>query len=165
LAWNQTRTIGSYCEKSKGFPSFISYFVVGVVFLAGLGVWAELKRAIFDPSPTDLTSLKVAIDVFYPSLGCASMLQLTWGSDTKTLRSFAQFMTFLFTAVFFATPSDKRYEGWVIAVGTVFSLVALWCWWIANARATEFHDVDPDAPTGGNISGTLTGSLAGFAVD
>lgn len=150
----------------KGYPSFVSYFVIGVVFLAALGVWAELKRAIFDPSITDLTSLRVAIDVFYPSLGCASMLQLTWSSDTsKMLRSFALFMAFLFTAAFCATPSDKSYNGWAIALGVLLSLVALWSWWIANARSPDFQDIDPDAPTGGNLDTPLNGSLTGYAVD
>lgn len=146
-------------------PSFVMYFAVGVVIFAGFGVWAEVKRLIFTPCLFDLESFRVAISVFYPSLGCAAMLQLSWGADTKLLRSFAQTIACLFVAAFAAMPDGRQYDVPVSAIGVFLSGIAMWSWWIANAHAPEFQDKRPPTAIGPDPTSTLLGNLEEYRVD
>lgn len=91
-------------------------------------------------------------------------MQLIWAEDhERSLRAFAVvILTVLLLAIFFLTPEGVS-NGLAITGGLVASIIALWSWWIANAKQKDLLDLD--APTGGKaIGGELAGNLDDFTV-
>ncbi|WP_152988819.1 hypothetical protein [Burkholderia pseudomallei] len=150
-----------------GHFSFVSYFFVAVVIFGGAGIWTELRSYLYfvptDAEPcASLASLRTAVITFFPALAGSSCMQLIWAEDhERSLRAFAiVVLTALVVAIFFITPegvSDRT----ALVVGVAASLLALWSWWIANAKQQDL--LDPDAATGGKaVGGDLPGSLDEF---
>lgn len=150
-----------------GHFSFVSYFFVAVVIFGGAGIWTELRSYLyFVPTPdgpgASLASLRTAVITFFPALAGSSCMQLIWAEDhERSLRAFAiVVLTALIVAIFFITPegvSDCK----ALGVGAAASLLALWSWWIANAKQKDL--LDPDAATGGKaVDGDLSGNLDEF---
>ena len=152
-----------------GHFSFVSYFLVAVVIFGGAGVWAELRSYMYfvttpeQPGPS-LAALRTAVITFFPALAGSACMQLIWAADhERSLRAFAVVvLTALAAAIFFITPhgvSDRA----ALVGGTAASILALWSWWIANAKQEDL--LDPDAPTGGKATdGELPGNLDDFKV-
>ena len=167
------RRLGRELRKRSSDPlghfSFVSYFLVAVVIFGGAGIWTEL-RSYLNFAPTtghpcaSLASLRTALITFFPALAGSSCMQLIWAADyERSLRAFAVVvLTALIVAIFFITPegvSDRA----ALTVGMVASLLALWSWWIANAKQQDL--LDPDAATGGKaVGGDLPGNLDEFKV-
>lgn len=146
-------------------PSFIVYFLVAILGLGGLGVWVELYRWIYDPScHPSLSGIRTAVNTFYPALAGAAALQLVWSEQAKQLRSVAilLFVAFIATALWLAPAIITDLSATI--AGSIASLAALWCWWIANANTPDFQDTNPDAAVGGGDPATkpLPGGLNGF---
>lgn len=131
-------------------PSFVAYFLVAIVGFGGLGVWLELYRYIYAAQPAPpLDGLRVAINTFYPTLAGAASLQLLWAeNDKKELRSVAVLLFVLFIAIALWVSPPVIENKPAIITGSLVSIAALWCWWIANADAHDFHDTNPDAAVG-----------------
>lgn len=143
-------------------PSFLGYFIGGVVFFGALGVWFELIELFGPPDPKSPdSSLRIALLGTFPAILGPACMQILWSEAAKFLKTLSMLvlLTTLAAAVYFARPviSDamavKAY-GWLTAG-------AMLVWWIANANNTELHD-NIDAPTGGDTNKQLSGSLAGF---
>lgn len=152
-----------------GHFSFVSYFFVAVVIFGGAGIWTELRSYMYfvatpeQPCPS-LASLRTAVITFFPALAGSSCMQLIWAEDhERSLRAFAVVvLTALIVAIFFITP-DGVSDRAAIAGGTAASVLALWSWWIANAKQKDL--LDPDAATGGKVTGgDLPGNLDDFKV-
>lgn len=152
-----------------GHFSFVSYFFVAVVIFGGAGIWTELRAYLnFVPTPDQLchslASLRTAVITFFPALAGSSCMQLIWAENhERSLRAFAVVMlAVLILAIFFITPegvSDRA----ALTVGAAASFLALWSWWIANAKQKDL--LDPDAATGGKTTGgDLPGNLDEFKV-
>jgi hypothetical protein len=150
-----------------GHFSFVAYFVVAVVMFGGAGIWTELRSYLyFVPTAGEpfasLASLRTALITFFPALAGSSCMQLIWAEDhERSLRAFAiVVLAALLVAIFFISPegvSDRT----ALAVGAAAAVLALWSWWIANAKQKDL--LDPDAATGGSaVSADLPGSLDEF---
>jgi len=153
-----------------GHFSFVGYFLVAVVIFGGAGIWIELRSYIFfvasdSVSYPSLASLRTAVATFFFALAGSSCMQLILAEDRERfLRAFAMVLLALLTMliIFFVTPIGVT-DLAALAVGTGACVVALWLWWIANAKQKDL--LDPDAPTGGYVtSGVLPGNLDGFKV-
>jgi len=91
-------------------------------------------------------------------------MQLIWAEDhERSLRAFAFFViTILVAILLFVVPESISDKSALVAAGLA-SVVALWTWWIANAKQRDFLDID--ASTGKkDTSGELPGTLDGFTV-
>lgn len=167
------RRLGRELRKRSSDPvghfSFVSYFFVAVVIFGGAGIWTELRAylnfvpTIDQPCPS-LASLRTAVITFFPALAGSSCMQLIWAEDhERSLRAFAvAVLTALIVAIFFITPESVS-DGAALAGGAVASILALWSWWIANAKQKDL--LDPDAATGGKATGgELPGDLDKFKV-
>ena len=103
---------------------------------------------------------------FFPALAGSSCMQLIWAEDDeRSLRAFAVVvLTALILVIFFVAPeavSDRA----ALMAGAAASLLALWSWWIANAKQKDLLDTNPDAATGGKATGgDLPGNLDEFKV-
>ncbi|SEO89675.1 hypothetical protein SAMN02800692_2603 [Luteibacter sp. UNC138MFCol5.1] len=141
-------------------PSFLLFAAI-VVITAGLGIWVELYRAM-DATEWKTESLRLAVNVFYPSLGCAAAAQLIFNETVpKFLRGFGLLMTIIFAACCVAFGNATSTSAIVAQI--VLSNAALWVWWIANAENTEIFD-EPIPPATGpadaaaaELPGTLSG--------
>lgn len=152
-----------------GHFSFVSYFFVAVVIFGGAGIWTELRSYLnFIPSPDQpypsLAALRTAVITFFPALAGSSCMQLIWAEDhERSLRAFAAVvLAVLILAIFFITP-DGMSDRAALMSGAAASFLALWSWWIANAKQKDL--LDPDAATGGKTTGgDLPGNLDEFKV-
>jgi len=164
--WYQFReALKSRTSDPSHHPSYWGYFLVGVLLLGGLGIWVEILRIILSKNTPDLTSLCVAINVFYPSLGCASALQFVWGEYPKMLRALAIVMCGLFVVPCVLIAIFGHYTGWVLFWEIILSLISLWSWWITNADNRNLLDPDPPTAYGpSNATEALGGTLQGFKV-
>ncbi|MDR5778133.1 hypothetical protein QCE63_01660 [Caballeronia sp. LZ065] len=167
-SWKRlARELGKRSREPLGHFSFVSYFVVAVFIFGGAGIWTELRSYLyFVPTAHEplasLASLRTAVITFFPALAGSSCMQLIWAEDhERSLRAFAiVVLAALIVAIFFITPeavSDRA----ALVVGAAASVLALWSWWIANAKQQDL--LDPDAATGGKaVDGDLPGSLDQF---
>ena len=169
-SWRRLRReLGRRSLEPCGHVSFVFYFFVAVVTFGGAGIWTELRAYLnFVPTPNQpdpsLASLRTAVITFFPALAGSSCMQLIWAEDhERSLRAFAVvILTVLLLAIFFLTPEGVS-NGLAITGGLVASIIALWSWWIANAKQKDLLDLD--APTGGKaIGGELAGNLDDFTV-
>ncbi len=165
--WYQFRAaLASRTKDPCGHPSFVMFFFVGVLFFGGLGIWVELVR--FNVPLSNEASFKticLAINVFYPSLGCASMLQFIVGNYPKMLRAFGVLLCLIFVVACVSIGFLQLYNPWGLFVQVVLSILALWSWWIANAKNPDFLEPEQAAAYGPvDASTPLSGSLDGFEV-
>jgi len=147
--------------------SFVMYFCAAVVLVGGAGVWFELHSYVFHvptvehPLPT-ASALRIAVITFFPALAGSSCMQLIWAEDhNKSLRAFAiTALAALACLVVAIAPSAVR-NSTALGVGLFASIVALWTWWIANAKQRDLLDID--AATGKKVTaGELQGNLDEF---
>lgn len=143
-------------------PSFLGYFLGGVVLFGALGVWFELSELFGPPDPRSAdSSLRIALLGTFPAILGPACMQILWSEAAKFLKTFSMvvLLATLVAAVYFARPvvtdaQAVRAYGWLTAGAMLF-------WWIANANNPELLD-NIDAPTGGDPNKDLSGSLSGF---
>lgn len=161
--------LGKRTTAPLGHVSFVFYFFVAVVIFGGAGIWAELRSYFAFVPTTDqtdpsLTALRAAVISFFPALAGSSCMQLIWAEDhERSLRAFAAVvLTLLILAIFVITPAGVS-DSTALVGGFAASILALWSWWIANAKQKDLLDLDPDAATGGkSTDGPLAGNLDEF---
>lgn len=147
-------------------PSFVLYFVVAVVLVGGAGLWLELHKLIFPvadaPQPYD--ALRTAIVTFFPALAGSSCMQVILEeNDDRALRAMAVCVLILLSTLALAIAPAAVSSGLALALGGIGSWVALWTWWIANAKQPGLQDDRPDAAVGKrDPKSGLSGSLEGF---
>lgn len=151
-----------------GHPSFVFFFLVAIVGIGPVGVWIELFNWYSTSPPTNAEALRTAFVSFVPAFLAATCMQLIWAEGkNRSLRAFATFIFFI-SAIGSAFCNSKSLEiPQVIKLGAGLSALAMWTWWIANAKQKEFMD-DPSSSyldtVGGDVKSTLAGSdsLEGF---
>lgn len=147
--------------------SFVMYFCVAVVLVGGSGIWFEMHSYLFytptpeQPLPSS-SALRIAVITFFPALAGSSCMQLIWAEDLhKSLRAFSITALALLTGVVFTIAPSAVSNSAALSTGVVASIIALWTWWIANAKQRDFLDID--AATGKkDTDGDLLGNLDGF---
>ncbi len=148
--------------------SFVIYFVVAVIVIGGIGFWIELYSYLIFASPStaqegSVSALRTSVITFFPALAGSACLQLVWAeSHQKSLRAFGILFLCLTTVIALAISPAAVGNSSALLLGFLSSIVALWIWWIANAKQKDFLDIDPDAPLGGNKDADLSGDLDGF---
>ncbi|VVO11472.1 hypothetical protein PS708_03460 [Pseudomonas fluorescens] len=165
--WYQFRAaLASRSKDPWGHPSFVMFFFVGVLFFGGLGIWVEIVRvSVLLSDEASFKTICFAINVFYPSLGCASMLQFILGDYPKMLRALGVLLCFIFVVACGSIGFLQLYTPFGLVVEIILSALALWCWWIANAKNPDFLEPDPTAASGpADVSTPLSGTLDGFKV-
>ena len=149
-------------------PSFVLYFVVAVVLVGGSGLWLELHKLIFPETaaPQSLGALRTALITFFPALAGSSCMQVILEeNDDRALRAMAVCMLIVLSALALAIAPSSVSTCAALPIGLVGVWLALWTWWIANAKQPGFQDERPDAAVGkrdpkSGLSGTLEGFTA-----
>ena len=151
-----------------GHFSFVAYFLIAIFSVSGAGVWLEIYNFfLVQPGALKSTaSLRTSIVTFIPALASSATLQVIWAeSSPKFLRAFAALILFILTVVALAIAPTEAVSGeMALSVGGIAAFIALWMWWIVNAKQEDFLDpLDPDAPIGNKSPDKkLLGSLDGF---
>jgi hypothetical protein len=170
-SWSLLR--GELLKRTKepaAHASFVIYFLSAVVLIGAGGVWLELYSFLVLAetvnSPTSSVSgLRTAVITFFPALAGSSCMQLIWAEDkNKSLRSFAVFALILMAILAIAISPSAISSKTVFSVGSLASLLALWTWWIANAKQPDLLDGNLDAPLGKDAQSEPSGDLNGFIV-
>lgn len=141
-------------KKPFHHPSFIVFFLLAIVGFSALGVWLELYVYIYpDPAATTQHSadaLRTSILTFFPAAAGTAAMQLIWAEQPKHFRSAAFLILAIFLVVALWLFPSRISNASALSCGTLASIVALWIWWIANAKQTDLLDVlDASAPIGG----------------
>lgn len=144
--------------------SFVMYFCVAVVLVGGSGVWFEMHSYLLHvptsehPLPST-SALRIAVITFFPALAGSSCMQLIWAEDHhKSLRAFAITALAALTGTVFAIAPSAVSNSAALWTGVVASVIALWTWWIANAKQRDLLDIDAATgkrDTGGDLPGNL----------
>ncbi|MBX8548830.1 MULTISPECIES: hypothetical protein [Pseudomonas syringae group] len=166
--WYQFRaSLLSRTVKPAKHPTFVMFFALGIVVFGGIGIWVEILRLnVFLSKEATFTSVCFAINVFYPSLGCASMLQFIVGNYPKALKAFGCLLCFIFIGACLLIGLRQLYTPIGLCVEIALSALALWAWWIANAENPDYLDADDATAYGPVDTNTpLPGDLNGFKVD
>jgi hypothetical protein len=147
--------------------SFVIYFIVSVVIVGGAGIWLEIYAYNFPPlvdsGPPSLAALRTAFVTFFSALAGSACMQLIWAEDyLRSLRAFATLVLVVTSILALIVAIPAIHNVTALCIGVASSLVALWIWWVANAKQKDL--LDPDAPTGGDPSAPLAGNLQGFNV-
>lgn len=150
--------------------SFVIYFFVAVIVIGGIGFWIELYNYLILATPnsgqeSSVSALRTSVITFFPALAGSACLQLVWAeSHQKSLRAFGILFLCLTTVIALAISPAAIVNSSALLFGFFSSIVALWIWWIANAKQKDLLDIDPDAPLGGNKDAVLSGDLNGFTI-
>lgn len=147
-------------------PTFVLYFVVAVILVGGAGPWLELYKLNFPAAepPTSLEALRTAIITFFTALAGSSCMQVILEeSDDRALRAMAIcVLTMLSALALFIAPASVS-DCTAVKLGLVGCWLALWTWWIANAKQPGLQDERSDAAVGKrDPKAGLAGSLEGF---
>ena len=160
-------------KRTKGptaHASFVMYFLIAVVLIGAGGVWLELYSFLIapetgSPTPPTVSGLRTAVITFFPALAGSSCMQLVWAEDkNKSLRSFAFSALVVMSLLAIGISPSAISSKTVFFVGSLASLLALWTWWIANAKQPDLLDGNLDAPLGKDPRSELSGDLDGFTV-
>ena len=167
---NSWRMLGAELYKRTTGPAkhatFVIYFIVAIVGVGALGVWVEIVRALLPTTEngahvTDLSALRTAIITFSPALAGTASLQIILARSHKSLRAFSMLAMVVTSALALILGSSTAIgDTLALSIGGAASFFAMWVWWLANAQTTDFLDID--APTGGDPSGPVAGSLDGY---
>lgn len=151
-------------------PSYVIYFFVAVVIAGAAGIWLELatyfvlaSNAVSNAAPApSLAAVRTAFISFFPALAGSACLQLIWAEGhQRSLRAFAALIliVLLILALIIGLVPAIPHDG-ALWLGSFASLVALWMWWVANAKQKDLMDLD--VATGGDPSAPLAGDLQDF---
>lgn len=145
-------------------PTFVIYFLVGVVGLGSLGLWFELSAFLNAPSADrSLDGIRIALTTLFPTLAGSTAIQQILAENDR-LRAFAVLILATFTTTALIVAQDSMDVNWSVIVGIVASIGALWVWWVVNADHPDYQDkIEPAAAVGGDDPRLpLSGDLAGF---
>lgn len=129
----------------KAHPTFMLYFIGSFLIFGAIGVWLEIAKLAFGPSPGDGTAaLRTAIATYFPAVLGSSVLQLSISESLRSLRALAHIVAPFFFALAAVLVYASRLENWqAIIIGVLASAGALACWWIVNADEHSLRD-DPE---------------------
>jgi len=162
-------------------PTFIWYLLGGVVLLGSVPVAIEWFRFQIDlqhynevlgrkppvlPTRPSRLSILTALHTFYPALAWSSAMQINFADSDhvrKSLRSFAFVIATvaLLLSILMTAARTLFSEASSFQVGFLGVALAIFLWWMANAREQTFRDPDPGSTPQGGPLNTPTSDLAG----
>lgn len=147
-------------------PSFVLYFFAAILLVGGAGMWLELHKVLFamEGESKSLENIRTALITFFPALaGSACMQVILEENDDRALRAVAVCMLIVLSTLALAIAPSTVSASAAILLGILGTLLALWTWWIANAKQPGLQDGRTDAPIGRlDPKSGLSGSLDGF---
>lgn len=168
-SWSLLRTeLRVRTMKPLAHASFVLYFAGAVLLIGAGGIWLEIYSLLLlpnavDPSASPASGLRTAVITFFPALAGSSCMQLVLAEDQqKYLKTFALVLMVVIGILAIGLTPAAIGTGTAIFVGAIASVVALWTWWIANAKQLDLLDGDLDAPLGKNPDAEPSGDLNGF---
>jgi hypothetical protein len=136
--------------------NFWVYFIVGIIGIGGIGIWAS-----FFKQAAALPKTLFAILTFYLATAASSCMAFIFTeTEKKFVRGFSIFSAFLLmvSAVFILI-----YSSYVFAV--LASFYSLLLWWLSNANNPDLSDIGkPDAPVGGDINQQMNDTKGGYQI-
>lgn len=160
------RTLAERTSLPWRHPTFVLYFVVAVILVGGAGLWLELYKLSFATaeSSTSLEALRTAIITFFTALaGSSSMQVILEENDDRAMRAMAICVLTVLSALALIIAPASVSDCTAVKLGLVGCGLALWTWWIANAKQPGLQDERADAAVGRrDPKAGLAGSLDGF---
>lgn len=165
-------------------PTFVWYLIGGVILLGGVPVAIEFFRfkiemqqyvaattadpAAVIPRPSKQAIL-TALHTFYPALAWSSAMQINFADSKevkKSLRSFAFVVATvaLLLSILMTAARVLFTETASLQVGSVGVVLAIFLWWMANAKEQTFRDPDPGQTSQGGSVSVPTSELAGGTI-
>jgi hypothetical protein len=158
ILWDRLRT-------PMGSPSFWNNLACGVVLFGGVAVWIELIKYGFNlPGTHPAEGVRTAFNTYFAAVGCGSSLQLvTAEKENQDVRAFgyAASVCFIFVCIA-AFLLQIHHPKASMAVGVVFSFLALVMWCVANGFDEIYTYSNPNASLGGPIEKPLPGTTEGY---
>lgn len=169
-------------------PTFVWYLIGGVLLLGGVPVAIEFFRFKIEmqqyaaamaanptalPPPPSRQAILTALHTFYPALAWSSAMQINFADSDhvkKSLRSFAFVVATvaLLLSILMTAARVLFTETVSLQVGTLGVVLAVFLWWMANAKEQTFRDPDPGQTSqGGSVSvptSELAGGTSGFEI-
>jgi len=158
------------CQRIRtplGSPAFWNNLIFGVIFFGGIAIWIEFLKYGFNLQGTHpAEGIRTAFNTYFPAVGCGSALQLiTAEKDNQDLRAFGYAASVcFFAACGLALLLQINHPYVSMAVGIIFSLLAVLMWSIANGLDDSYSNITPDASLGGSVEERLMGTTSGFKV-
>lgn len=148
-----------------GHVTFWFYFVMAIIGFGGLGIWVEIVKT-FQPE-RGVDGLITAIYTYFPAVAAAAAFQIDLEEGKKNyVRAFAlTALIVIFAPAFLHAAGVIANHFWSLAIGVLFTLMALALWWVANGRNLSFHDdIDPDDSLGLDPSAAISGGASPIKV-
>lgn len=146
-------------REPAGHPSFWAYYVVGVIFCSGAGVWYELFSTETYASVGGHTGRAISsILTYFLAIAGVTILQVVLSEEKSYMRGFFILVgiILLVPSLFLVFGSPVLNVGTIILVG-VMTLVTLILAWIVNGAHPNLKDGPPDSAIGGNVDNPLPG--------
>ena len=127
--------------------NFWVYFIVGIIFCGGAGIWLSFL-------PSDKPSMLMSICSFYLAIAGASCIDFIFGEDErKYIRGFS-----ILIAVILFLLTAFSYSGTRYCLAVIATIISLVLWWLANADNPKLADIaKPTAPLGGDENKIVSG--------
>lgn len=149
-------------------PSYVMFFLIAIIGLGPLGFWIEIYTWSLASPPASTTPIRTALVAFVPAFMASTSMQLIWAENN--LRSLRATSILLLVICLLGLIFCKSFpEGSVFAIyaGLFSSVIALWTWWIANAKQADFlDDWSPDVTKGPrDVTTKLAGDASKFITE
>lgn len=151
-------------RSTRGFkhPSYVMFFLIAIIGLGPLGFWIELYTWSVASPAIPTTSIRTALVASVPAFMASTSMQLIWAENNlRSLRATAVLLLFVCLLGLTFCKSLPDGSRFAIAAGIFSSVIAVWTWWIANAKQADFLDGWSAELTKGPLD--VTAPLAGDA--
>lgn len=145
--------------------SFVTFFLLGIFGVSGLGIWFECGRALLNVTDSGKQPILNAIYTYFPAVAGASAFQMIIGESERFLRSFAiLLMALVFLMAIVLLLGLAGSDRWAYVLSAVAVILSWFAWWIANADEPGLTDIKPASTLGGSTKNPPSGSTEGFNV-
>ena len=171
-------------------PTFVFYLISGVVVLGGVPIeieWTkylvamhdaervarETRTAVVTPS---FEAVLTALHTFYPARAWSAAMQINFADSRETERARKSIRAFAFLiatitlllSILLTTARALFSEDASLKLGLTGVVLAVFLWWLANAKEKTFRDpVSGETPQGGSAAvatDAISGDTKGYTV-
>lgn len=171
-------------------PTFVFYLVSGVVVLGGIPIeieWTKYLVAVHEAEriarqtggalvPPSFEAVLIALHTFYPALAWSAAMQINFADSRETERARKSIRAFgfliatvtLLLSILLTTARALFSEETSLKLGVVGVVLAVFLWWLANAKEKTFRDpVSGETPQGGSAAiatDAMSGDTKGYSI-